>query len=144
MKTPKQILLEEHQKMEARLMRMSEDVLAAELGRPTRAKKISLATVPLTLWNELIWPSRKTWAGLAAVWVALAIFHFSQNRQEGSAKGPEPLDGQVMAAWAEQEKMLTQFVNNHMQAQEKNAVSPPPPMPAKSAEWLGEEKTAVA
>jgi hypothetical protein len=33
----------------------------------------------LKAWFELIWPSRRVWTGLAIVWVALAIFEFTQS-----------------------------------------------------------------
>ena len=33
------------------------------------------------LWSELIWPARRAWIGLATIWLALVIFHFSQTEQ---------------------------------------------------------------
>ena len=37
------------------------------------------AAIGLKLWNELIWPSRRTWGALAAVWVVLAIINISNR-----------------------------------------------------------------
>jgi len=31
------------------------------------------------LWRELIWPCRRTWAGLAAAWLAILVFNHSQT-----------------------------------------------------------------
>ena len=103
MKTPKEILLETHQVMTPRLDKLREDVLAVELGQansPISPKRRNIfAAIPLKLWNELIWPSRRAWAGLAAVWVALAVVHFSQNDRGGSIQTtPDP---QILEAWNE-------------------------------------------
>ena len=137
MKTPKEILLETHQVMTPRLDKLREDVLAVELGQansPISPKRRNIfAAIPLKLWNELIWPSRRAWAGLAAVWVALAVVHFSQ----GSSSNPSPsaLDPQMIAAWDEQQKILEQFVNERTQVAEKVSLpSAPPATSGKSAE----------
>jgi len=137
MKTPKEILLETHQVMTPRLDKLREDVLAAELGRNSDAvsekRRTIFTAIPLKLWNELIWPSRRAWAGLAAVWVALAVVHFSQ----GSSSNPSPsaLDPQMIAAWDEQQAILEQLANERRQLAEKTPANAPPITPEKSANW---------
>jgi hypothetical protein len=150
MKTPKEILLETHQALAPRLNQLREDVLATELSRaaadmsakPPSRKNIIAAAI-IKLWNELIWPSRRAWAGLAAIWIALAVVHFSQKSSDDSTNSaPNP---QMMADWDEQQKLQEQFVNQHMQVAEKTTVlSSPPANSGKSAESAsdGEEDWA--
>jgi hypothetical protein len=137
MKTPKEILLETHQVMTPRLDKLREDVLAVELGQansPISPKRRNIfAAIPLKLWNELIWPSRRAWAGLAAVWVALAVVHFSQNDRGGSIQTtPDP---QILEAWNEQQAILEQLANERRQLAEKTPANAPPITPEKSANW---------
>jgi hypothetical protein len=136
MKTPKEILLAAHQALAPRLDQMREDVLAAELGgagNVSTKRRNSFAAVPVKLWNELIWPSRRAWAGLAAVWVALAVVHFSQRGNEKeTSSNPDP---QMLAEWDEQQKILEQFINERTQVAEKaSAPMVPPAASGKSAE----------
>jgi hypothetical protein len=144
MKTPKEILLETHQALTPRLDRLRESVLAGELGGASsvsamgQKRKNIFAAIPLKLWNELIWPSRRAWAGLAAVWVALAVVHFSQRDSTAFTKSnsaPQMMaqwnglrtDPQMMA-WGEPEQwLLEQSLYERRQMAERH---PQPPAPA--------------
>jgi hypothetical protein len=148
MKTPKEILLETHRAIEPRLDQLREDVLASELGGAAEAistKRLNwrniFTTIPLKLWNELIWPSRRAWAGLAAVWVALAVVHFSQRDSTGSLKtAPDP---QMMAEWEEQQKLLAQLVSERTQMAQKTPAVVMPTTPDKSADWFTDKEISV-
>jgi hypothetical protein len=63
------------------------------------------------LWFELIWPARRIWAGLAAVWVALAIFNISQagGRETVVAKSTVPA-AEVRLAFQEQQRLLAEIL----------------------------------
>jgi len=137
MKTPKEILLETHQVMTPRLDKLREDVLAAELGRNSDAvsekRRTIFTAIPLKLWNELIWPSRRAWAGLAAVWVALAVVHFSQHDRGATFQvSPDP---QILEAWNEQQAIFEQLANERRLLAEKTPANAPPITPEKSANW---------
>jgi len=44
-------------------------------------------------WRELLWPCPQAWAGLAAVWILIAMLHFTEADREDSiaaAPGSEP------------------------------------------------------
>jgi len=141
--TPKDILLEQHQAMAAKLDRVSEGVLAAELGRRDLTTHKNLAgAMAQKLWLELIWPSRRAWAGLAAVWVVLAVVHFAGSRYSSQSS----VNPQIIAAnWREQEQLFAELLSEHstILAKPQAPAAPPPPL-GTSALWPTEEKTACA
>ena len=143
MKTPKEILLEAHQAMEPRLAKLREEVLATELNRVVVVKKRQniVAVIPVKIWNELIWPSRRAWAGLAAVWVALAVVHFAQVEKGPAAKPGS--DAQLMAEWDEQQKILEQYLNRRTQLAVKVPSVVLPATPDKSVKFFSDKSKAI-
>jgi hypothetical protein len=141
--TPKDILLEQHHAIAAKLDRVSEGVLVTELSRPTFATRKNFATTIFQkLWLELIWPSRRAWAGLAVVWVVLAVVHLaSAHNSPQSSINPQI----IVANWREQEQLFAQLLNEHPAILAKPpAPAAPPPPPATSALWPNEENTSWA
>lgn len=64
-----------------------------------------------TLWQELIWPCRRTWAGLAAVWVAILVFNAVQaERGPTTIASTAPSLGAMSMAFAEQQELLTELI----------------------------------
>ena len=63
------------------------------------------------LWLELIWPVRRIWAGLSAVWLALAIFILSQADRSATviAKSTVPA-AEVRLAFQEQQRLLAEIL----------------------------------
>jgi len=140
MKTPKEIILESHRAAEPRLDRLREAVLAAELGRPASRPNFA-AALAQKLWLELIWPSRRAWAGLAAVWVVLAVVHFATQRPIDSTL--YPVNPQLMTSWVQEQQLLAQLLDHPRPAPAKDPAPARPDQgdgpPAKSAQWLAEE-----
>jgi hypothetical protein len=85
MKTPRDWLLDRH-RMEV-----------PELNALRRAALPSPSS-----WQNLFGPHRRAWRLLAAVWVTLALFHFTIGRPPRSAKASSPSPA-MLAAW------MTQF-----------------------------------
>jgi hypothetical protein len=162
MKTPKQILLESHRATEPQLDRLREEVLATEFGlpavnpsnssegpavslskgRPSRYRNLPTALLQ-KLWLELIWPSRRAWAGLAAVWVGLAAVYLSTQRP-GDPKLPPP-NPQMVAAWMQEQQLLAQLLDRPTRVAAKTSPpARPEPVegPNKSAQWLTDDQTA--
>jgi hypothetical protein len=121
MKTPREILLQRHQTAAPKLDVIRHDVLNAEFqaGQASRLSLISLffqmekvwKPVLRLLWQELIWPCRRTWAGLAAVWMALLIFNVSQrDKAELAARKLPPPSPEAILAWRQQEKLLAELI----------------------------------
>ena len=86
MKTPREILLELHQGAQPKLDRIRRRVLSEALARqahaPTARRPVDLV---LTLWRHLIWPCRRTWSGLAVLWLALLFFNLGLRKSSPAA-----------------------------------------------------------
>lgn len=120
MKTPRDILLERHQTAAPKLDAIRREVVkvAADVNR--RKQTVRELTFAATLANairlsflELVWPCRRTWTALAAVWVLIFIFNVSQRDKSELAarKLPPPSPGAVMA-WQQQERLLAELIGS--------------------------------
>jgi hypothetical protein len=118
MKTPRDIMLARHRAVEPKLDAIRHEVVevAADVNR--RKQSVRELTFAATLANairlsflELIWPYRRTWAGLAAVWMALLIFNVSQrDKAELAARKLPPPSPEAILAWRQQEKLLAELI----------------------------------
>jgi hypothetical protein len=84
MKTPRQIILDRHRAVETQLDSARRTALntlfrapSVTPDRQTRAILQATPTLLLTLWRELILPARRTWIGLATVWVAIFVLRLA-------------------------------------------------------------------
>jgi hypothetical protein len=121
MKTPREILLQRHQAAAPKLDAIRHDALKAEF-KVRQASRLSLISlffqmetawkpVLRLLWQELIWPCRRTWTALAAVWMALFIFNVSQrDPSELAARKLPPPSPEAILAWRQQEKLLAELI----------------------------------
>jgi hypothetical protein len=75
MKTPREILLKRHRAASPRLDAVRRKVIASECPangvQPTAATPSLILRCGLTLWRELVFPCRRAWGGLVAVWVVI-------------------------------------------------------------------------
>ena len=118
MKTPRELLLERHQATTPKLDAIRREVVevAADVNR--RKQSVRELTVAATLaktirlsFLELVWPCRRTWAALAAVWMALFIFNVSQRDQaELAARKLPPPSPEAIMAWRQQERLLAELI----------------------------------
>jgi hypothetical protein len=109
MKTPREILLEQHRPVESKLDAIRNEVVAqCREGRRVAVAKSVLTCLPLLLWRELIFPSRRTWAGIAAAWVLILVVNFSlrDTGQSGAAKVTAP----EMMSFQEQQKLVNELL----------------------------------
>jgi hypothetical protein len=117
MKTSREILLARHRAVEPKLGAIRREVVAGLNNQETKAQSRPDAFVtwllcgPNKLWLELIWPCRRTWTALAAVWMALFIFNVSQRDKSELAarKLPSPSPEAIMA-WQQQERLLAELI----------------------------------
>ena len=117
MKTPREILLARHRAVEPRLDAIRREVLAEKVTPACAGGSGALAAVwlnwPVVLWRELVWPCRRTWATLAAVWIALLIFNVSQrDKAELAALKLPPPSAKAIMAWRQQEKLLAELIGS--------------------------------
>jgi hypothetical protein len=131
MKTPREILLERHQTAAPKLNALRQEVVevAADVNR--RKQTVRELTFAATLANairlsflELVWPCRRTWTALAAVWVLIFIFNVSQrDKSELAARKLPPPSSEAVMAWRQQERLLAELIGPN----ETRAVEPPKP-----------------
>jgi hypothetical protein len=118
MKTPREILFQRHENAAPKLDAIRREVVevAADVNR--RKQLVHELTLAAALANairlslrELVWPCRRTWAALAAVWVALFIFNVSQrDKAELAARKLPPPSPEAIMAWRQQERLLAELI----------------------------------
>jgi hypothetical protein len=88
------------------------------------------------LWLELVWPCRRIWAGLAAVWILIFVFNFSQrDPAEMLARKSSPPSPEMILVFRQQEKLLAELIGpNEPRVAEKPKVFLPRPSSERSFE----------
>ncbi len=80
-------------------------------SEPKSVRTLWTALALRTAWRELIWPCRRTWAGLAAAWLGIAAFNLSHpdHREIVTAKSTIP-PGEMRLALQEQCRILDEII----------------------------------
>jgi hypothetical protein len=115
MKTPHKILLDRHQAKTPKLDAIRRSVVIGLNNEDAKTQSLWFSFAPLRLccfhklWLELVWPCRRIWTGLAAVWVVLAIVNFSQRdgSQVHLAKSSTPMA--MTMTFRDQQKILNEL-----------------------------------
>ncbi len=125
MKTPRDILFARHQNAGPKLDAIRRKVFWE--GRRVAAPKFRVAgtaTLPMLIWRELIWPSRRIWAGLAAVWVLIFVFNFSQRDPAELLARKSAPPPEMILTFRQQERLLAELIGPN----ETQAAEPPKPI----------------
>ena len=111
MKTPREVLLQRHQAVARRLDQIRHVTIASLQERSTVRDQTLPIAIILKLWRELIWPCRRIWAGLAAVWLVLAVFNLThaEHGKTAVAKSSPP-SAEVRIAFQEQQRLLAEIL----------------------------------
>jgi len=136
MKTPRETLLEQHRSAAPKLDAIRREAMkvAADVNR--RKQPVRELTFAATLANairlsflELIWPCRRIWTGLAAVWILIFVFNFSQrDPSELTARKTPPSSPEMILTFRQQEKLLAELMGpNEPQAVESSKPLLPQP-----------------
>jgi hypothetical protein len=115
MKTPREILLSRHQAATPKLDAIRRSVVIQLNNQETKEQSFPASLVASLLggsnklWLELVWPCRRIWTGLAAVWFLLAIVNFSQrdSSQVHLAKTSSP--AAMTMTFRDQQKILNEL-----------------------------------
>jgi hypothetical protein len=116
MKTPREILLEQHRsaapKLDAIRREVVEELNNQETKEQSRPASLvaSLLGCSNKLWLELIWPCRRIWTGLAAVWVLLFIVDFSQRDNVSGVTGKPARSGEVIMSLQAQQRWMNELL----------------------------------
>ena len=132
MKTPRKIMLQRHGTAVPKLDAIRREVLNVELKDAGQASRRSLTyliskmetvwkPVLRVVWGEWIWPSRRLWTGLAAVWLLILAANFSMRDHSQPAMAEASPMPEVIMTWQQQERLLAGL----MEPEERRAVVPP-------------------
>jgi hypothetical protein len=116
MKTPREILFERHWAARPKLDAIRHEVVAkiSHQGAKAPSERINLAAWCLVgldkIWSELILPSRRIWAGLAAVWVLLLAVNLSQRDHSEVTMAETSTPAQMAASFQQQQELLAQLI----------------------------------
>jgi hypothetical protein len=126
MKTPRDILFTRHQAIAPKLDVIRREAVAG-LKRPDAKAQSGTANFASwclggsnKIWEELIWPCRRIWTGLAVVWILIFIVNFSQRDSSEfmAQKTPSP---EIILTFRQQERLLAEL----MGSDELRAAEPP-------------------
>jgi hypothetical protein len=116
MKTPREILLEQHRSAAPKLDAIRQEVVAELNNQDAKAQSRAADFVSSCLgcsnklWLELVWPCRRIWTGLAAVWILLFIVNFSQRDTVSSVRGKSVRSGEVMMSLQAQQRWMNELL----------------------------------
>jgi hypothetical protein len=120
MKTPREILFARHQADVPKLDAIRREAVAGLNRQGAKAQSWPMFLVTWCLggsnkfWQELIFPCRRIWTGLAAVWVLLFIVNLSQRDgpQFNEAKSSPPTE--MMMTFRDQQKILNDLLADRL------------------------------
>jgi hypothetical protein len=111
MKTPRKILLERHQAVVPQLDAIRRESVG-QASSLSQNKKSETGRMPVLrlIWLELILPSRRIWAGLAAVWLLLLVVNFSMRDHLQMTMAKTSTPAEVAATFQQQQELLAQLI----------------------------------
>jgi hypothetical protein len=120
MNIPRDILLARHQTVRPKLDAIRREVVATACNHQA-TKAQSLATGPAAwwpdffdrIWLELIWPCRRIWTGLAAVWIMLLLVNVAEREPATVASAKHSPALAMRLAYFSQEKLLNELLADH-------------------------------
>jgi hypothetical protein len=141
MKTPRDLLLEKHRAATAALdlVRMKALETAVRDPHPAGPRRFTSRASRLPanfiskLGLELLWPCRRIWAGLAAVWVVILGVNASLSDKPRIVANNPPPSPEVLMALREQRRVLAELI----QTTPVEAVEPPRRGPQPRSERRG-------
>jgi hypothetical protein len=124
MKKPRDILFQRHETAEPGLDSLRKNVLARNF--PINDEKPPVRPLMMKLWLELVWPCRRTWFGLAVVWITMALLNFAETDGR-RATGTTPLrrTSSERTALEEQKRFMSELINGETAANEPVSVPQP-------------------
>lgn len=116
MKTPRELILEKHRGIESKLAQIRPEDLAAlaqaeamREARPVRPG-FSLLDAACEFWQEAVWPWRRAWLGMAALWlVMLLAFAATDDAPRMARSKSRPPSPEVLAVLREQKQLMSQL-----------------------------------
>ena len=134
MKTPREILLARHQAATPKLDAIRQVAITNLNNKGTKEQSLQTRFVSLFLscsdnfWQELIWPSRRIWAGLATVWILIVAANVSLRDHSEIKMAKSPPTREMILTYRQQEQLLTELIgpNDPPVAEPQKPYSPRP------------------
>lgn len=132
MKTPRDILFTRHQAAQPKLDAIRDKQISLINHKDTKSQSwvLSLASLCRSgsskLWQELVLPSRRTWAGLATVWALLAAINLAQRE---TAPVGKDISIPMRMSFVEQQRLMNELFADRslpMDADRVRTFSPKP------------------
>jgi hypothetical protein len=130
MKTPREILFARHRNAAPKLDAIRRDVLNVVFQNENPIP--FYLNLPLMFWRELIFPCRRIWSALAAVWILIFAVNFSQrDPSELMARKSPPPSQEMILTFRQQEILLAELIG---QSETQTAEPPKTFSPRPSSE----------
>ena len=117
MKTPREILLTRHQSANSKLDDRRTKALSTAFSKaPCTARDAQLESLlpvraALAVWRELIWPCRRAWVGMAALWVVMWGINLGlSGTQKADLNAPSASATALIEALEEQKRVLAELI----------------------------------
>lgn len=117
MKTSREILLEQHRSIAPKLDAIRREVVAVAADVNRRQAPVRELTFSATLANavrlsflELVWPCRRIWTGLAAVWLLILAVNISVRDTVSGVTGQPVRSPVVMISWQTQQHWMNELL----------------------------------
>ncbi len=116
MKTPREILFARHQAAAPKLDAIRCSVVGELNNKETKEQSQPTFLVAWLLrcsnriWLELVFPCRRIWTGLAAVWILLFIINSSERDPVSSVTGQTVRSQPVMMSWQVQQRWMNELL----------------------------------
>jgi anti-sigma factor RsiW len=82
----------------------------ASISSTPPAHRLLLQNLCRNLWRELVWPCRRAWVGLAAIWLALLAVNARLSDHPTQMAGlNSPSASEIMQSWEEQTRVLAEL-----------------------------------
>ena len=120
MKTPRDILFDRHRAAVPLLDSIRAEVVSRLSPRDSVPRGSLFLAAARKLWEELVWPCRRAWAGFAVVWLALLGVHLATPR---TVVKTAPL---AASAFEQRRQFLAEFLPPPRAELRKRPALPPP------------------
>ena len=89
-------------------LRLAKAMASADKSKSIRAFKPEV--VLRDCWQQLIWPSRRIWAGLAAIWILLLVANVSMRDSSQVTIARTSPTPEMILSFQQQEKILAELI----------------------------------